>query len=216
MTISQVEEGNDSHFHVSIPELTPLIANQSSRSIKAVVTLVWPYSSATKTVALLLAEPDFRLRRKRGQVRTQFQGSIAEAVATSGIGSGDEIVLSLEGAEFVHNAENIVGTPGRGVDFELKYTHRLVLKVRTGSIDRERELILLGNSRINAIARSRPRVCPSNRGGRDKPEAFYYPRDREPNSRGFGREACKQRPDTMEVTCLWKASRGPFQRESST
>jgi hypothetical protein len=130
MTVPQSEEeGKSGHFHIPIPQLTPLIANRSSRSVRGIITLVWPYSSSTKTVALLLAEPDFRLRRTRGQVRTQFTGSIARTIAKSGIGSGDEVVLSLEGAEFTQTEENAIGTPGRGVDFELRYTRRLVLKV---------------------------------------------------------------------------------------
>jgi len=64
--------------HIPIAQLTPLLAAPASRSIKAVVTLTWPYSSATGSVAFLLSEPDFRLRRTRGQVRVQFSGSSAK------------------------------------------------------------------------------------------------------------------------------------------
>ena len=91
--------------------------------------MTWPYSSARGTVAFLLAEPDFRLRRTRGQVRVQFSGSSAKAIADSGIASGDLLTLSLDGAEFVHD-ENPVSTPGRGVEFELKYTEKVLLEVR--------------------------------------------------------------------------------------
>ena len=114
--------------HLPIAQLTPLLSTPSSRSIKAVVTLTWPYSSVTDTVAFLLAEPDFRLRRTRGQVRVQFKGSSAKAVRTAGVASGDEVILSLEGVEFVHD-EIIDSTPGRGVEFELKFTERLLLQV---------------------------------------------------------------------------------------
>jgi hypothetical protein len=118
-----------SNAHIPIAQLTPLLAAPASRSIKAVVTLTWPYSSATGSVAFLLSEPDFRLRRTRGQVRVQFSGSSAKEVAKSGIASGDQVILSLDGAEWVHN-EAAVATPGRGVEFELKFTERLVLQVR--------------------------------------------------------------------------------------
>ncbi len=114
--------------HLSIAQLTPLLSTPSSRSIKAVVTLTWPYSSVTDSVAFLLAEPDFRLRRTRGQVRVQFTGSSAKVVKNSGIGSGDEIVLSLDGVEWVHDEVN-VSTPGRGVEFELRFTERLLFQV---------------------------------------------------------------------------------------
>ena len=115
--------------HISIAQLTPLLAGPSSRSVKAIVTLTWPYSSATGSVAFLLAEPDFRLRRTRGQVRVQFSGSSAKAVAKSGIASGDEVTLCLDGVEWVHD-EATVWTPGRGVEFELRFKERLLLQVR--------------------------------------------------------------------------------------
>jgi hypothetical protein len=92
------------------------------------VTLTWPYSSATGSVAFLLAEPDFRLRKSRGQVRVQFSGSSAKAVAKGGIASGDEVTLCLDGVQFVHD-EAAVATPGRGVECELRFAERLLLEV---------------------------------------------------------------------------------------
>jgi hypothetical protein len=118
----------ESAAHIPIAQLTPLLAAPASRSIKAVVTLTWPYSSATGSVAFLLSEPDFRLRRTRGQVRVQFAGSSAKHVAKSGIASGDEVILCLDGVEWVED-DNRVSTPGRGVEFELKFTERLLLQV---------------------------------------------------------------------------------------
>lgn len=115
--------------HIPIGQLTPLLAAPASRSIKAVVTLTWPFSSVSGSIAFLLAEPDFRLRRIRGQVRVQFAGSSAKAVAKAGIASGDEVVLCLEEVEFVQNEGTIISTPGRGVEFELKFTERLVAEV---------------------------------------------------------------------------------------
>ncbi|KAF7854766.1 hypothetical protein EAF04_010334 [Stromatinia cepivora] len=115
--------------HIPIAQLSPLLPASASRSVKAVVTLTWPYSSRTGSVAFLLAEPDFRLRRIRGQVRAQFSGSSANAVAKSGITSGDEVILCLDGVEYVE-AEPPNATPGRGVEFELKFTERLLLQFR--------------------------------------------------------------------------------------
>jgi hypothetical protein len=114
--------------HVPIADLSPELDAQSSKSVKAIVTLTWPYSSATGSVAFLLAEPDFRLRRSRGQVRVQFSGSSAKRIAKSGIASGDEVVISLDGVEWLRDA-TAPPTPGSGVDFELKFTERLLLQV---------------------------------------------------------------------------------------
>lgn len=118
--------------HIPIAQLSPLLTDSSTRSVKAIVTLTWPYSSATASVAFLLVEPDFRLRRTRGQVRVQFSGSSAKAVADSGIASGDEVILCLDGAEWVHD-EVPFATPGRGVEFDLRFTERLLLQVGTRS-----------------------------------------------------------------------------------
>ena len=134
VTMAEVTNGRattlDSTIHIPIAQLTPILSAPSTRSIKAVVTLTWPYSSATKSVAFLLSEPDFRLRRTRGQVRVQFSGSSAKSIAKSGIASGDEVLLGLEGVEWVHD-EGTVTTPGRGVEFELRFTERLLLQVRS-------------------------------------------------------------------------------------
>jgi len=118
----------ESAAHIPIAQLTPLLTVPALRSIKAIVTLTWPYSSATGSVAFLLSEPDFRLRRTRGQVRVQFAGSSAKQVAKTGIASGDEVILCLEGVEWLED-ENRVATPGRGVEVELKFTERLLLQV---------------------------------------------------------------------------------------
>lgn len=119
----------ESTTHIPIAQLTPLLPESAARSVKAVVTLTWPYSSRTGSVAFLLAEPDFRLRRTRGQVRVQFSGSAANVIAKSGIASGDEVVLCLDGVEYIE-VESATATPGRGVEFELKFTERLLLQVR--------------------------------------------------------------------------------------
>jgi hypothetical protein len=114
---------------VAIAKLDPSLPNLESSYIKAVVTLIWPYSSSNGTLAVLLAEPDFRLRRSRGQVKVQFVGSSARHVSSAGIGSGDELVLNLAGAEWVKDAAVPSQTPGRGIEWELKFGEKLVVQV---------------------------------------------------------------------------------------
>ncbi|KAH8731859.1 hypothetical protein GQ44DRAFT_755237 [Phaeosphaeriaceae sp. PMI808] len=113
-----------------IADLTPSIPERDSKLFKAAVTLIWPYSSSQREFALLLAEPEFRLRRKKGQVRVRFTGSSAKALATTGVGIGDEVVLSLKGAEFVK--EGLVSTPGRSIDWELEYRQTVIVHVFRG------------------------------------------------------------------------------------
>jgi hypothetical protein len=114
-----------------IAELEKAGGDAATKSIRAVVTLIWPYSSSTRRAALLLAEPDFRLRKSKGQVRVQLAGLAAEEVAKSKISSGDEVVLSLIGARWVETTAGI-STPGRSVDVELEYSRRIICEVSFG------------------------------------------------------------------------------------
>ncbi|KAF2467980.1 uncharacterized protein BDR25DRAFT_344688 [Lindgomyces ingoldianus] len=113
---------------IPIAELSPELASVESKQFKAVVTLVWPYSSSTRQCALLLAEHDFRLRRKKGQVRVRFSGAAAKALAETGIGISDDVELGLQGAQFVENDAE-VSTPGKSVDWELAYSLTLIVKI---------------------------------------------------------------------------------------
>ena len=111
-----------------IAQLNPDLKNDDS-FVAGVVTLIWPYAASKNTFSLLLVDPDFRLRLRRGQVRVHFQGSSAKAVARSGISSGDQLLLSLRGAQWVKDS-TAATTPGRGIDWQLQYGERLVLQVR--------------------------------------------------------------------------------------
>lgn len=113
---------------VPIAALRPNLDALDSKQIKAVVTLIWPYSSSQRQFALLLAEPDFRLRRRNGQVRARFSSTSARALAATGVGIGDEVVLSLHGAQFVQHGA--VSTPGKSIDWELVYTQTVAVSVR--------------------------------------------------------------------------------------
>lgn len=113
--------------HTPIAQLSPELPTVESKHFRARVTLIWPYSSSARQLALLLAEPDVRLRRKNGQVRARFSGASAKAIATTGVGIGDEVVLSLRGAQFV--TEGAVSTPGKSIDWELVYAQTAVIRV---------------------------------------------------------------------------------------
>lgn len=114
--------------NVPISRLSPSLPDPDEKRITAIVTLIWPYSSSTRQCALLLAEPDFRLRRRKGQVRVKLTGSCARRVAQSGISIGDEVTLGLRGAHWVQD-DGTVQTPGKSVDWELHYQRQLQIEV---------------------------------------------------------------------------------------
>jgi hypothetical protein len=89
---------------------------------------VWPYSSSTRALSLLLAEPDVRLRKGKGQVKVTFHGPSAEAVAKGQVGIGDTVQLGLEGAQWIQSSEN-VSTPGKKVEWDLVFDGRADLDV---------------------------------------------------------------------------------------
>lgn len=105
---------------VPIAHLSPALEELQEKCIHATVTLVWPYSSSTKSLSLLLSEPDFRLRRLNGQVKAIFHGRVAEKVAKSQVGIGDTIRLALRGAGFVAN-DAAIQTPGRCVAWDIHF-----------------------------------------------------------------------------------------------
>ena len=125
MTLSRYQEHKG---RVSIADLEPLATAQEAL-IEGIVTLIWPYSSSDRSFSILIAEPDFRLRRHKGQVRIHFTDSSAGIVAQSGITSGDRVVLDLDGAQWEKD-ETAPSTPGKGIGWELRFRERLVLKVR--------------------------------------------------------------------------------------
>jgi hypothetical protein len=116
--------------YLPIAALEQLDVLTESSAVKGVVTLVWPYSASAKRAAFLLAEPDARLRYKKGQVRVQFSGSSALALAKAQVIIGDEVVLSLSGARRVQNEAGVVSTPGKSVELELRYSNDLDMEVR--------------------------------------------------------------------------------------
>lgn len=143
-----------------IAELHPELPARDSKHFKAAVTLIWPYSSSQRQFALLLAEPEFRLRRKKGQVRARFSGSSARALATTGVGIGDNVVLSLRGARFVQ--EGAVSTPGRSIDWELEYTQNVSVQVfRDGTEIANLELVDAAPTPAPRSPRRQSNIAPS-------------------------------------------------------
>ncbi|KAI4755055.1 hypothetical protein E4T52_10323 [Aureobasidium sp. EXF-3400] len=115
---------------VSISSLSPSSAPPPNCGFKALVTLLWPFSSATGQCALLLADPDARQRYLKGQVRVRFTGPSAHQIAVSGIGIGDSVQVALVGVQWL--TESLVKTPGRSVDGELIFNNRLHMIITRG------------------------------------------------------------------------------------
>ena len=119
--------GPDQTDYIAIAHLDPSVT-ASGRRVRGIVTLIWPYSLSSQTFSILLAEPDFRLRRQRGQVRLQFKGSSAKALARCDVQSGDYLDLALSDAQW-EKEESPSRTPGRGIEWELRFGERVVLQV---------------------------------------------------------------------------------------
>ncbi|KAL8697710.1 MAG: hypothetical protein Q9224_002179, partial [Gallowayella concinna] len=112
---------------IAIAQLDPSI-DTSEKAVEGIVTLIWPYSISSQTFGILLAEPDFRLRRQKGQVRVQFRGSSAKAVARCDIQSGDRVTLNLSGVQWERD-ETVSGASGRGIEWELRFGEQIALRI---------------------------------------------------------------------------------------
>lgn len=120
---------------VPIAELAPSMADAGDKQIRAVVCLVWPFSSITHQSAFLIADPDFRQRYQKGQVRVQFNGPAGKAVEPLRMTVRDEVVLSLAGAKWVDPTSESLNSPGRGIDWELVFCEKLSMKVLRNGIE---------------------------------------------------------------------------------
>ncbi|KAI0408042.1 hypothetical protein F4802DRAFT_550297 [Xylaria palmicola] len=124
---------------VPIAELCPDLPDPSTTAVGGVVTITWPYNKVHGTFAFSLAEPDFRLRRNKGQARIDFRGRAAQAVGGSDLGSNDEVLLSLAGATWeAETANKRRSLPGADLGWKLIFSERVSLKIKraeTGNID---------------------------------------------------------------------------------
>ncbi|RAL09162.1 uncharacterized protein BO97DRAFT_480165 [Aspergillus homomorphus CBS 101889] len=113
---------------VPIAQLSPTLDGLSEHAVHGVVALLWPFSSSTRSISLLLAEPDFRLRRSGGQVRVVFHGHVAEEVAKSHVGIGDNIYLSLAGSRLADNDPKVL-TPGKSVAWDVHFDSTVTVEI---------------------------------------------------------------------------------------
>ncbi|KAK8136425.1 hypothetical protein PG984_004365 [Apiospora sp. TS-2023a] len=116
------------HAPTPIAQLNPELPTQTA-TVRGVVTIVWPYSSTTSSLSFTIAEPEYRLRRPKGQIRVNFAGHIAKEVSESGIGSGDELVICLDGVEWEAAATN-GRLPSAGHEWQLKFSQKLRLQAK--------------------------------------------------------------------------------------
>lgn len=123
-----VEQQLATRLATPIAQLSPDLAHQTTRKVHGEVTITWPYSSITDSFAFLLAEPDFRLRRDKGSVRVHLTGPSAEAASKWELGSGDEVVLALDGVDWSKDEEP-ARPAGSRLDWQLKFAGRLLIKV---------------------------------------------------------------------------------------
>ncbi|RMJ04842.1 hypothetical protein CDV36_014486 [Fusarium kuroshium] len=120
----------------AIAELNPEVSDQNRRVVDGTITITWPFSVLNKSIAFLLAERDFRLRREKGQVRIRFHGASAKAISDASLGGGDEIRLSLGGVKWEKN-ETQTQVAGSTLEWQLEFNHRLILGIRRPDSEQE-------------------------------------------------------------------------------
>lgn len=94
--------------------------NVNGKYIEAAVQLVWPFSSTTSQLSLLLIEKDVSLRDTTAQIRVTFHDACAKEVARSKIGIGDVLRLDLRGASAEAEHEEL-STPGKKAGYDLHF-----------------------------------------------------------------------------------------------
>ncbi|RGP66144.1 hypothetical protein FLONG3_8961 [Fusarium longipes] len=130
--ISLLDQGES----IPIAGLNPDASNQENRVVHGTITITWPFSILTKSIAFLLAEHDFRLRRENGQVRVRFHGAAAKAISDASLGAGDDIRVSLKGVEWKKN-ETQTQVAGSTLAWQLEFTNRLVIGIRRPNMEQE-------------------------------------------------------------------------------
>lgn len=118
-------------LRVRIDELSEVAdPSCSGCHLEAVVALIWPYSSNTGRLSLLLVEDDVSVYKKVGQVKATFYGAVAQELAKSRVGIGDKVRLSLEDARATYNDnDNVVSTPGKKTHWEFHFRRSIHIEV---------------------------------------------------------------------------------------
>ena len=121
--------GLDDAAPTAIAQLEPALGASGAQVIDGTVTITWPHSIVTKSIAFILAERDVLLRRDKGQVRVEFHGAAGRAVADAHIAGGDNVRLSLQGAEWI-KPDGKTLLPVGSLCLQLKYSKRLLLDIQ--------------------------------------------------------------------------------------
>ena len=107
---------------IALSDLRSDLDNAVSRVVKGTVTVTWPYSIIRHTLAFNLVDTHAS-GTGRSQVHVEFQGRCAKEVHEARCGAGDEVTLSLDGAE-------CTGT-GHGKDkLQLRFCKSVLMQVR--------------------------------------------------------------------------------------
>ncbi|KAM0235845.1 hypothetical protein ACHAPO_005631 [Fusarium lateritium] len=114
---------------IPISGLSPDASDQENRVVHGEITVAWPFSIITKSIAFLLAEGDFR-------VRVQFHGAAAKAISDASLGAGDKIRVSLKGVQWEKN-ETKTQTAGSTLAWQLDFTNRLVIAIHPYNMEQE-------------------------------------------------------------------------------
>ncbi|KAJ9663809.1 hypothetical protein H2198_000569 [Neophaeococcomyces mojaviensis] len=96
--------------------------------IEANIALVWPYSSSTQRLSLLLAEHDTLLNKAKGQLKVTFHGACAKEVAKTRVGIGDRVKVGLDQFELAEE-HDFLSTPGKKADFDLHIRKSVTLEI---------------------------------------------------------------------------------------
>ena len=98
-SVSPPRTSNKAITIVPISTLPPTSSDSSTplTFVSGVIALLFPYSSTTQTLRLVLAEEDPRLRANKGQLRISFHGKAAREVTSRELQIGDKLTLGLEG-----------------------------------------------------------------------------------------------------------------------
>ncbi|KAJ2896693.1 uncharacterized protein MKZ38_005293 [Zalerion maritima] len=115
---------------IPIAKLHPDFPDVNSLVVRAIITVAWPYNSIKKSLAFRISEPDFSLRRENGQVRVQFDGPSAEALFQLDIGSDDEVILSLDGADWTTEDQKKSRLSVSSINWQLNFKNKLRLQVK--------------------------------------------------------------------------------------
>lgn len=113
----------DPAYRLPVLDLSPDNSNSTSY-LEANVALVWPYSSSSATLALLLVDTYTKPGQLRGQVKVIFRYGCARNVANTKVGIGDTVRLHLNDCAW-NETGDVISTPGKKLAWDLEYTSRV-------------------------------------------------------------------------------------------